>query len=145
MKLTLTVACHEADRDDAAHLAVALGWIEGWSPAEWEHAFTVKVYDSDGNEYRVMSCPVVVSFVQQATMMGPIERPPQDVEPYIVNLTGARRAQNKLVTWTPESQDAIPLATPTAVTAVAGLSGRDALAAMGLSTDPPPSPEDDLP
>lgn len=134
--ITLTVACPEADRDDATHLAVALGWIEGWSPHEWEHAFTAQYQDAEANLYRVMSCPVGLSFIYAAVGMGPVERPPQDVEPYIVNLTGARRAQDKLVTWTPSSEGAIPQVSTTAITAVAGPSGSDALAAMGLQPIP---------
>lgn len=131
-KVTLTVACPEADRNDAMHLAVALGWIEGWRPEEWQGAFSAQYQDAQGNLYRVMSCPVGVSFVAAATMMGPVERPPEDVEPYIVNLTGARRAQDKLVTWQPGQGDA-PAALPSAITAIAGASGVEALALMGLT------------
>lgn len=131
-KITLTVAAPETSRDDAAHLAVALGWVEGWRPDEWVNAFTAQYQDAQGNLYRVMSCPVGVSFVVAATAMGPVERPPEDVEPYIVNLTSARRAQDKLVTWQPGQGDA-PAALPSAITAIAGPSGVEALALMGLT------------
>jgi hypothetical protein len=144
-KLTLTVVAPEPDRDDATHLAVALGWIEGWSPEEWEHAFTSQYQDAQGNLYRVMSCPVGETFIQTASGMGPIERPPQDVgeldpetgehgPPYVVNLTAAHRAQAKLVSWAGEG--AIPQASPETIVAIAGMKGTEALAAMGLGPLP---------
>lgn len=140
-KVTLTVACPETERDDATHLAVALGWIEGWTPDEWQHAFTAQYRDEESNLYRVMSCPVRVTFVANAVAMGAVQRPPQDVEPFIVDLTGARRAQEKLVMWQraesdPESGissgNPVPRADPTRIVAVAGMKGAEALAAMGL-------------
>lgn len=140
-RITLTVACPEADRSDANHLAVALGWIEGWSPDEWQQAFSAQYQDASGNLYRVMSCDVADSFVARAVMMGPIERPPEDVEPYVVNLTGAQRAQDKLVTWLPAQPDPetgdvpenpVPAADTTRIVAVVGMKGVDAVAAMGL-------------
>lgn len=133
-RLVLTVACPEADRTDATHLAVALGWIEGWTPEEWERAFTSQYQDADGNLYRIMSCPVGETFIQTASGMGPIERPQQDVEPYRVDLTAAHRAQAKLVSWTGEG--AIPQASPETIVAIAGMSGTAALAAMGLGPLP---------
>lgn len=146
-KLTLTAACPEADRDDATHLAVALGWIEGWAPAEWEHAFTAQYQDAQGHLYRVMSCSVGVSFIQNAVAMGPIERPPQDVEPYVVNLTGAHRAQDKLKgnVWMPATPDPetgemplnpVPQVGAGKIIAVVGMKGTEALAAMGLQALP---------
>ena len=136
-KVILTVACPEADRDDATHLAVALGWIEGWFPEEWEQAFTAQYQDASANLYRVMSCPVGLTFVAAAAAMGPVSRPPQDVEPYKVNLTGARRAQDKLVPWQPtDPLQPVPQAATDRIVAVAGMSGREALAAMGLQQIP---------
>jgi len=155
-KLILTVACPEADRTDATHLAVALGWIEGWSPEEWEHAFTSQWQDASGNTYRVMSCPVGVSFVATAAVMGPIDRPAGDVgeldpdtgeygPPYVVNLTGARRAQSKLAVWQPATPDPetgempsnpVPQVDATKIVAVVGMRGTNAVAAMGLQAIP---------
>ena len=128
----LTVACPEADRDDANQLAVCLGWSEGWTPDEWQETFTAKYQDAQGNMYRVMSCEVGVSFVEAATTMGEVQRPAADVEPYVVNLTGARRAQDKLVTWQPGDGDA-PQAAPDRIVAIVGPSGREALRLMGLT------------
>lgn len=139
-KVTLTVACPEANRDDATHLAVALGWIEGWSPDEWKHAFTAEYQDAAGNLYRIMSCPVGEGFVLRASAIGPIERPPQDVGPYVVDLNGAHRAQAMLVTWTPSAGVPVPQVDAAKIVAVVGLPGTEALSAMGLT--PPPQPED---
>lgn len=155
-KQTLTVATPEADRDDATNLAVALGWIEGWTPAEWEHCFTAQYQDAQGGLYRIMSMPVQQSFIDHAVGMGPIDRPPQDVgtldeetgeygPPYVVNLTGAHRAQAKLVIWQPaqpdpETGDApdnpVPQVGADKIVAVVGMKGTAALTAMGLQPLP---------
>lgn len=144
-QVTLTVACPEADREDATHLAVALGWIEGWRPEEWQGAFSSQFQDAQGNLYRVMSCPVGVSFVAAATVMGPVHRPPEDVEPYIVDLSGAHRAQDKLVIWQPATPDPetgetpdnpVPQVGADKIIAVVGMKGTEALAAMGLQSIP---------
>jgi hypothetical protein len=96
--------------------------------------------------------PVRASFVTRAVMMGPIERPEQDVgtldpdtgeygPPYVVNLTGAHRAQDKLSIWQPATPDPetgempdnpVPLADPSRIVAVVGMPGRQAIEAMGL-------------
>lgn len=132
-RVTLTAACPEADRDDASHLAVCLGWQEGWQPDEWEMAFSAQYQDGQGNLFRVMSCRVGVSFVAAASVMGPVGRPAEDVEPYRVNLTAARRAQDKLVMWQPtDPLQPVPTAATDRIVAVVGMSGVDALAAMGL-------------
>lgn len=155
-KLTLTVACSEADRDDATQLAVALGWIEGWTPQEWELCFTPQYQDAQGGLYRIMSMPVQRSFIETAVGMGPVPRPPQDVgtldeatgeygPPYVVNLTGAHRAQAKLVIWQPATPDPetgetpdnpVPQASGDKLVAVVGMKGTEALAAMGLQSIP---------
>jgi hypothetical protein len=109
-----------------------LGWSEGWAPGEWQDTFASQFQDGDGNMYRVMSCEVGVSFVAAATAMGKVQRPAADVEPYVVNLTGARRAQDKLTTWQPGDGD-VPQAAQDRIVAVVGPSGRDALALMGLT------------
>lgn len=133
-KVVLTVACPEADRDDATNLGVALGWIEGWSPEEWTGCFTAQYQDAQSNLYRVMSMPVGATFIANAVAMGPVERPAQDVEPYVVNLTAARRAQAKLVTWSGTGD--VPQVGTDKIVAIAGMSGTAALAAMGLQALP---------
>jgi hypothetical protein len=47
-------------------------------------------------------------------------------------MTAAGRAQAALVFWMPGETDA-PAATPGVLTAIGGMSGPDALAAMGLT------------
>jgi len=155
-KITLTVAVPEADRDDANHLGIALGWFEGYKPEEWFDAFHAQWQDASGNLFRVMSMPVQSSFVERAVMMGELQRPPEDTgeydpetgeygAPYVVNLTGARRAQDKLVIWQPAPIDPetgeppdnpVPQADGTKIIAVVGMKGTDALAAMGLQVIP---------
>lgn len=155
-KQTLTVATPEADRDDATHLAVALGWIEGWTPQEWEHCFTAQYQDAQGGLYRIMSMPVKQSFIDHAVGMGPIDRPPQDVgtldpdtgeygPPYVINLAGAHRAQAKLVIWQPAQPDPetgdvpdnpVPQVGSGKLIAVVGMKGTAALTAMGLQSIP---------
>jgi hypothetical protein len=148
-KLTLTVATPEADRDDTTHLGIALGWIEGFTPSEWERAFTSQWQDAEGNLYRVMSMPVRDTFVYAAVGMGPVERPPEDVgtldpdtgeygAPYVVNLTAARRAQDKLVVWQPkpETDSPVPKVGADKIVAVVGMKGREAITAIGLEPLP---------
>jgi len=141
-KPVLTVAAPEADRDDATHLGVILGWVNGWTPEEWWRAFTA-VYLRDGQQYRVMSMRVSADFVAEAAAMTTVQRPPQDTgPPYRVNLTGAQRARDNLVVWQAGSEDAdgnpipAPQASPDRIVAIVGLPGPLALTAMGL--EPPP-------
>lgn len=146
-KLVLTVATPEADREDATHLGVALGWSEGYMPDEWWGAFTSQWQDAQENLYRVMSMPVSQSFVLKAAPNNEIQRPEADTENEI-NMTGARRAQDKLVIWMPtDPPQPVPQSDPSRIVAVVGLSGRDSLAAMGLGvievdlgTGPSPAP-----
>ena len=132
-RVTLTVACPEAYRNDATHLGVCLGWSEGYTPGEWWGAFTAQCQDAQGNLYRVMSTSVRQSFVVKAAPNAPVERPEADTE-NDVNLTGARRAQDKLVIWMPtDPPQPIPKADPSRIVAIVGLSGVEALAALGLT------------
>jgi hypothetical protein len=131
-RVPLTVACPEADRDDATHLGVCLGWSEGYTPDEWWGAFSSQYQDAQGNLYRVMSVPVAPGFVAKAAPNVPVERPEADTE-NDVNLTGARRAQDKLAIWMPtDPPQPVPAADPSRIVAVVGLRGVEALAAMGL-------------
>ena len=155
-RVRLTIACPEADRDDANQLAVCLGWSEGWTPDEWQETFTAKYQDAQGNMYRVSSFNASANWIATATQMGPVERPPKDVgtldeetgeygPPYVVNLAAARRAQDRLVIWQPATPDPetgempsnpVPQADHTNLVVVVGMKGRDALAAMGLQDIP---------
>jgi len=64
----------------------------------------------------------------------PVERPEADTE-NAVNLTGAQRAQDKLVIWMPtDPPQPMPSAHTSRIVVVVGMKGAEALAAMGLST-----------
>lgn len=152
----LTIATPAAHLDDTRNLAVALGWINGYTPAEWENSFGAQYQDAQGNIFHVSSFNASTGWIATATTMGPVERPPQDVgtldeetgeygPPYVVNLTGAHRAQDRLVIWQPATPDPetgempdnpVPQADQTNLVAVVGMKGRQALAAMGLQDIP---------
>jgi hypothetical protein len=152
----LTIATPAAHLDDTRNLAVALGWINGYTPQEWEASFGAQYQDAQGNIFHVSSFNASADWIATATTMGPVERPPQDVgtldeqtgeygPPYVVNLTGARRAQDRLVIWQPAQLDPetgempdnpVPQADSTNLVAVIGMKGPDAVAAMGLQAIP---------
>lgn len=152
----LTIATSAAHLDDTRHLAVALGWINGYTPQEWEASFGAQYQDASGNIFHVSSFNASTDWIATATTMGPVERPQQDVgtldeetgeygPPYVVNLTGARRAQDRLVIWQPATPDPetgemppnpVPQADQTNLVAVVGMKGPEAVAAMGLQAIP---------
>lgn len=132
-KVSLTVACPEEDRDDTTNLGVCLGWLNGYKPDEWWGAFSARYQDAQGNLYRVMSMPVEPGFVSKAAPNVPVQRPEADTK-NDVNLTGARRAQDKLVLWMPtDPPQPVHAADPSRIVAVVGLRGVEALLALGLT------------
>jgi hypothetical protein len=152
----LTIATPTAHLDDTRNLAVALGWINGYTPQEWEQSFSARYQDAQGNIFHVSSFEASTGWIATATTMGPVERPPQDVgtldedtgeygAPYVVNLTAARRAQDRLVIWQPAQPDPetgempsnpVPQASATNLVAVIGMKGPAAVAAIGLQAIP---------
>ena len=152
----LTIATPAAHLGDTRNLAVALGWLNGYTPAEWEASFSAQYQDAEGNIFHVSSFNASTDWIATAITMGPVERPPQDVgtldeetgeygPPYVVNLADARRAQDRLVIWQPATPDPVagempdnpvPQADQTNLVAVVGMTGRQALAAMGLQDIP---------
>ena len=154
--MRLTIATPAAHLDDTRNLAVALGWLNGYTPAEWEASFSAQYQDAEGNIFHVSSFNASTDWIATATTMGPVERPPQDVgtldeetgeygAPYRVNLTAARRAQDRLVIWQPAQPDPesgempsnpVPQADSTNLVVVVGMKGPEALAAMGLQSIP---------
>ena len=152
----LTIATPAAHLDDTRNLAVALGWLNGYTPAEWEASFSAQYQDAEGDIFHVSSFNASTDWIATATTMGPVERPPQDVgtlneetgeygPPYVVNLTGARRAQDRLVIWQPAQPNPetgemplnpVPQADSTNLVAVIGMKGPAAVAAMGLQAIP---------
>ena len=154
--MRLTIATPAGELDDTRNLAVALGWINGYTPAEWENSFSAQYQDASGNIYHVSSFNASTGWIATATQMGPVERPDADVgtwdeetgeygAPYVVNLTGARRAQDRLVIWQPATPDPetgevpsnpVPQVGDDKLVAVIGMKGPEALAAMGLQSIP---------
>jgi hypothetical protein len=118
--MRITAACPEAMISDANQLAMVLafGPDDGrtYGPLNWQ--------DADGNLYSAASWearPEWINFAQ-----APLVRPEWDVDE-IIDMVAAERAQAVLV----YSTEAL-LASPAALTAIGGMSGPDALAAMGL-------------
>jgi len=142
--MRLTIATPIADLSDTRAFAVCVGWINGFRPEEWQGSFAAQWQDDAGNIYHVSSFEASAEWVASAAMMGPVDRPPEDVgtwdedaqeygAPYVVNLAGARRAQDRMVIWQPaEDAPPVPQASAGTLVVVVGMSGRDALEAMGL-------------
>jgi len=88
-------------------------------------------YDSAGNPVWVASAPKPDWWLAKA--QAPFgERPEVDTENDI-NMTGAERAYDALTVW--DGVSPVPQAAPGRITAIAGMDGPDALAAMGISRD----------
>jgi hypothetical protein len=154
--MRLTIATPAEELDDTRNLAVALGWINGYTPAEWENSFSAQYQDAAGNIYHISSFEASTGWIATATTMGPVERPAADVgtldeetgeygAPYVVNLAGARRAQDRLVIWQPAQPDQetgempanpVPQVGADKLVAVIGMKGPEALVAMGLQSIP---------
>ena len=120
----LTVACCATMTYDASHLAMCLA--EG--PADAATYANAGWQDADGNLY------AAASFLSESMTQDPqqaLTRPAWDTEPYTINMTGAARAQAALVIW--DGEGPIPQAAPGQITVVGGMTGPEALAAMGLS------------
>lgn len=148
----LTVACPEADKDDATHMGIIHGWMSGQTPEEWDRAFTPVRMDNEGNLYRFFSHAAVpqpvIDRMLAALELANLERPPQDVPDadgnYRINLAGANRAHDMLRgnVWMPAQPDPetgevpdnpVPQVASGKLVAVVGMNGLDALSAMGLS------------
>lgn len=154
--MRLTIATPTTEVEDTRNLAVALGWMNGYTPAEWKNSFSAQYQDAQGNIYHISSFEASMDWIATATQMGPVERPPLDVgtwdeeaqeynAPYVVNLAAARRAQDRLVIWQrampdPETGEVpdnpVPQVGPNKLIVVIGMKGRDALSSMGLQPIP---------
>jgi hypothetical protein len=133
--MRLTVSCPETLRDDANHLAMVLA--EG--PEDGGTYGALRWQDADGALYAAASFVARPEWIAAAT--APLARPDWDQgPPYIVNMTGAGRAQAALDVWLGEGQ--IPQARPGAITVVAGDDALASMAAMGLALLPVPEPDD---
>ena len=150
--MRLTIATPAAELDDTRNLVVALGWINGYTPSEWENSFSAQYQDAQGGIYHISSFEASLGWIATATQNGPVERPTADVgtldpdtgeygAPYVVNLAGAHRAQERLAIWQPAQADPeigeapenpVPQVGADKLVAVIGMKGPEALTAMGL-------------
>lgn len=126
--MRITAAAPAAMLDDCNALAMVLAF----GPADGETYRNPSWVDAEGNLYAAASWEARPEWIIAA--QSPLVRPEWDVEPYVVNMTGAERAQDALVFWVPsEDTPDAPQASTTTLTAIAGMDGLDALAAMGLT------------
>jgi hypothetical protein len=124
MVLRITAACPVALMDDANHLAMCLAFSE----ADGNTCANPQWQDADGNLYAAASWEAREEWI--AVAQGPLTRPEWDVGG-IIDMDAANRAQAALVfSLTPVA------ASPTTLTALGGMDGLTALAAMGLTLVP---------
>jgi len=122
--MRITVACPDALRVDANNLAMVLAF---GPPDELTYG-ALNWTDANGNLYAAASFEAGPEFLGAA--QSALARPAWDVEPYTISMAAAGRAQAALVLW--NGEDDMPQAMPAALTAIAGMGGLAALAAMGL-------------
>ena len=117
----ITAASPEAMISDANNYAMCLGQSE----ADGETYRGLNWQDADGNLYAAASFEARDEWITFA--QAPLVRPAWDVNE-IIDMVAAERAQAALVF----STEALP-ASPAALTAIGGMDGVAALAAMGLT------------
>ena len=121
----ITAACPEALVSDANQYAMCLGQSE----ADGQTYRGLNWTDADGNLYAAASFEARDEWITFA--QAPLVRPAWDVDE-IIDMVAAERAQAALV-YAVEPV----LAVPGALTAIGGMDGVGALAAMGLTAVPP--------
>jgi len=127
MTVRVTVSCPEALIPDAQDLAMVLAR----GPEDARTYAALSWQDAQGNLYTCASFEAPPQWVVAAQM--PLQRPAWDVQPYTISMAAAARAQAALVFWQPtEANPTPPKATLGKLTAIAGMTGPDAAAAMGL-------------
>lgn len=123
--MRITIACPDTMLDDANQLAMALNGRPDdaltFREPEWR--------DAAGKLYACASFEAAPDWMQRAS--APLARPDWDNPPYIVNLTGAGRAQAALELH--EGLQDGPTASPLALVAISGVAGPVALDALGLT------------
>ena len=123
--IRITAAAPEAMMGDCNALAMALAYSE----ADGQTYRAATLQDAQGNRYAAASWEARPEWVMAAQQ--PLVRPAWDTE-QIIDMAAAGRAQAALVFWMPGETEA-PQAAPGVLTAIGGMSGPDALAAMGLT------------
>jgi hypothetical protein len=124
--MILTIAVPSAHVADANQFAMVIGY----SIADGQTYGAPTWQDSAGNLYSAASLTVSSGFVQAATTA--LQRPAWDTEE-VVDLVAASRAQALVVLWLDGSDTTAPQANTNSITAIGGMSGLDALTAMGLT------------
>lgn len=124
--MRITVACPVGMADDANDFAMVMAFGPDdaltYSPPEYQ--------DGDGARYYAASFEARPEWVQAA--QASLSRPEWDTD-QIIDMDAAARAQAALVFWTADSETPPPQASTTALTAIGGMGGVEALAAMGLA------------
>lgn len=123
--MRITASCPEALVSDANQLAMALGLSE----ADGETYRGLNWTDGT-NLYTAASFDASDAWLDAA--QAPLTRPAWDTAE-IIDMDAAARAQAALVFWqATEDSPAPPAADPLRLTAIGGMEGPDAIAAMGL-------------
>lgn len=124
--MIFTLACPSALMDDANAFVATLGGsvadLTTFRRANWR--------DSDGATYAAVSFETSPDWRTKAQAV--LERPMWDADNHI-NMAGARLAQAALSFWVVGEVGALPQASPHTFSAIGGMPGLDALAAMGLT------------
>lgn len=123
--MRITCSCPAALVSDGNQLAMALGFSE----ADGETYRGLNWADGT-NRYAAASFEARPEWIMAA--QAPLTRPAWDVDG-IIDMDAAARAQAALVFWQATEDSPTPAADPLHLTAVAGLDGPAALAAMGLA------------
>jgi hypothetical protein len=124
--MILTISVPSAHVADANQFAMALGY----SAADGQTYGDPTWRDTASNLYSAASLTVSGGFVQAATTA--LQRPAWDADK-VVDLAAASRAQALVVLWLNGSETTAPQANTNSITAIGGMSGLDALTAMGLT------------
>lgn len=123
--MRITAACPETLRDDANHFAMAMAF----GPADARTYSALNWQDSEGTLYAAASFEARPEWI--AAAQSSLSRPAWDSN-HIIDMAAAARAQASLVFWSTDSAAPPRQAGIGALTAVGGMSGLQALAAMGL-------------
>jgi hypothetical protein len=122
-----TIIVPDAMRDDANQLAMVLG--EG--PADEKTVGAPSYEDAVGNLYAVASTVATGNFEPVATST--LERPAWDSEPYVVNMTGAERAQAALYVYGQNGTDGASTGRIWVLLEPAPGNAQDAIALSGVT------------
>ena len=132
MNIRITAAAPASMLNDCNALAMVLAF----GPPDGDTYRGLSWQDAQGNLYACASWEARPEWVNAA--QSPPVRPEWDVEPYQINMAGAKRAQAALVFWLQDIETTAPVASTTKLTAVGGVGGIEALTLMGLSPYNPP-------